>query len=504
MSISQNSFQSLCQHVQNTACLQSTLALLEWDQQTKLPSQGGAYRSRQITFLAGEIHRRQTDPKLIEMLEELSQSDAMNDTHGDFATTVREIKRDCEKKQKLPETLVQALAEATSTGQQVWVNARKENDFAQFAPHLEKIFELKRQQADAVGHGGDRYDALLDDYEPASSTEQVRNVLDELRKDLVPLVSEIAEAKKRPNSKLVHSSFPVAEQRTLGVEASKQIGFDFERGRIDVTHHPFCTELGPDDVRITTRYDDSFFNMSFFGTLHEAGHGIYEQGLRGDQYGLPTGKYCSLGIHESQSRLWENLVGRSRGFWSYFYGQTQSLFSSALADVSENDFYEAINVVEPSLIRVEADEATYNLHIIIRFELEIALLNQEITIAELPQAWNDKYREFLGISPPDDANGVMQDVHWSAGLVGYFPTYSLGNIFASQLFDAAEKELGELQPMFSRGEFAPLKNWLNAHVHQFGQSYKPMELMKKVTGQELDHQYLISHLRTKLAPIYGL
>lgn len=499
----ETAFSELRNEIRDVTYLKSTMAALEWDQQTKLPSGSFGYRAEQITFLAGEIHKRQTAPKLWELLCELSEDAQMTERHGDFAVTVRELKRECEKKKKLPKTLVEELASTTSTGQQVWIEAHKENDFKKFEPVLEKIFQLKRQECEAIGYEDQPYDVLLDDYEPATSTRRVEAVLNELKDELVPLVGKVAGASKKPDAGLLRRHYPVEAQREFGKLASTRIGFDYSKGRLDVAHHPFCTELGPNDTRITTRFDENFFSPSFFGTLHEAGHGIYEQGLRGDQYGLPTGKYCSLGIHESQSRMWENLVGRSRGFWDYFFGMAQERFPSALGNVAIDDFYGAINSVQPSLIRVEADEATYDLHIIIRFQLEIALINGELAIADLPDAWNEKYREFLGVEPDSDANGVLQDIHWSAGLVGYFSTYSLGNIYASQMFEAAETELGDLGQMFSRGEFLPLKNWLNENVHQYGQVYTADELIQKITGQPLDPKGLVKHLRFKLSQIYG-
>jgi carboxypeptidase Taq len=496
-------FSELRQSIREVTYLKSTMAALEWDQQTKMPPQGAKYRAEQTTFLAGELHRRQTNPRLMELLGELSQDSQMADRSSDFSVTIRELKRECEKKAKLPETLVKELASTTSLGQQVWIEARKENDFGKFAPVLEKIFELKRQECEAIGYSDQAYDVLLDDYEPATSTRQVEAVLNSLKDELVPLVAEIAEAKQRPDESLLRREFPVEAQKKFGRIASEQIGFDYQQGRLDIAHHPFCTELGPSDTRITTRYDRQFFSSSFFGTLHEAGHGIYEQGLRSDQYGMPPGKYCSLGIHESQSRMWENLVGRSRGFWDHYYATAQELFPESLGSVALDDFFSAINAVRPSLIRVEADEATYNLHIIIRFQLEKALINDELSVADLPNAWNEKYREFLGIEPETDADGVMQDIHWSAGLVGYFATYTLGNIYASQMFDAAEKELGDLSSQFAKGEFAKLKNWLNENVHQCGQTYRPDELIQRITSEPLNHANLMKHLHDKLAPIYG-
>ena len=494
----------LCKHVRETSYLQSTSALLEWDQQTKLPSGAGKYRSEQITFLAGQIHARRTDPRIGELIGELSQSPLAADETTDAGATIRELKREYDKRIKLPTSLVEELARAASVGQSMWVKARKENDFVNFAPQLKKIFELKKSQAEALGYDDCPYDALLDEYEPGGKTAEVSEVLDALRVELVPLVAEIKDSSVTPQTEILKRKFPVDAQKVFGREASEKIGFEYDRGRLDITHHPFCTETGPNDCRITTRYDENFFNSAFFGTLHEAGHGIYEQGLRGDHYGLPPGQYCSLGIHESQSRLWENLVGRSISFWQHFYPRAQQLFPEALADVPLNDFYQAINSVSPSLIRVEADEATYNLHIIIRFQLEQAIINGDLDTDDLPAAWNEKYETYLGITPPSDADGVLQDVHWSAGLVGYFPTYSLGNLYASQFFDTANNELGDLDLKFREGDFGGLKKWLNEKIHHHGKCLSGPELGRQVTGKEISHDLLIKQLREKLSPIYGL
>ena len=504
MSDIQTTFDEACTRARQARYLESTMALLEWDQQTKLPTEGGTYRAEQITFLAGEIHRHKTAPEFGELISELAESDLAADKHSDAGATIAGLKRDFDRKSKLPQDLVENLARECSLGQQVWIKARAADDFSVFAPNLKTIFKLKREEADAIGFEDQPYDALLDEYEPGAKTAEVARVLDELKDDLVPLVESIAGSKKKPDTDILRRNYPTASQEKFSKHASSKIGFDYNRGRLDITHHPFCTGLGPDDVRITTRYDESFFNSAFFGTLHEAGHGIYEQGLRGEHYGLAPGDYCSLGIHESQSRMWENLVGRSAPFWNHFYGAAQTEFPAALGDVSQENFFAAVNDVRPSLIRVEADELTYNLHIIIRFQLEQQVLNGEIEIDDLPSAWNEKYQNYLGIQPASDANGVLQDVHWSAGLVGYFPTYSLGNIYASQFFNAATDELGDLRPMFAKGEFLPLKEWLNKTVHSRGKCYLATELGQLVTGNGLDHKPLIKHLRDKMAPIYGL
>ena len=497
-------FERLCQYARQTAILESTLGLLEWDERTKMPSLAGSYRAEQIAHLTGMVHRRKTDPQLGAWLAELQAGPVTQDRHSDVGATIRELQRQFSRLVRVPGRLVEELSRTAVLAQQRWVEARRANDFASFLPLLEQVVRLTREKADALGFVNCRYDALLEDYEPGQTTAQIARVLESLRADLVPLVSELADAPRRPRMEILRRPFAVAQQEALSRRAAAAIGFDFERGRLDVTAHPFCCGAGPSDCRITTRYDERYFPTAFFGVLHEAGHGLYEQGLRADQYGLPPGAAASLGIHESQSRLWENFVGRSRPFWEYLFPSAQQAFPESLADVSLDDFYFAINDVRPSLIRVEADEATYNLHIIVRFELEQALLNEELPVAELPGAWVQKYREYLGIEPPDDAQGVMQDVHWSAALIGYFPTYALGNLYAAQLFESAEQALGGLSAHLARGEFRPLLEWLRHAIHQRGQCYSAGELVAEVTGRALSHQPLLAHLRRKFRPLYGL
>lgn len=427
----ESSYELLCQHTRETAILESVQGLLEWDERTLMPPDAGEYRAEQITYLSRLIHERRTDPRIGDWLDVLTSSDLASDRHSESGTTIRQLKRDYDKRRRLPVRLVEELTAACVLGQQGWVKARAANDFAMFAPLLERIVALKREQAEALGYVDHPYDALLDEYEPAARTADVARVLEGLREELAPFVASIMGSGRRPRVEVLKRRFPSAAQEAFGKSAAATIGFEFQRGRLDVTHHPFCSGVGPKDCRITTRYDEQFFPQAFFGILHEAGHGIYDQGLRVEQYGLPPGTYVSLGIHESQSRLWENLVGRSRPFWECFYPRAQAAFPDALSDVSLDDFHFAINDVRPSLIRVEADEATYNLHIIVRFELEQSLLKGDLQVAELPIAWREKYRKLLGIEPPDAASGVLQDIHWSAGLIGYFPTYSLGNLYAA-------------------------------------------------------------------------
>ncbi len=501
---SNGAFDKLCQHVRETALLESVTELLGWDERTMLPPAGGDYRAEQISYLSGLVHQRHTDARMGEWLAELADSPLASDQNSDTGATIRHIRRDYEKRVKLPQSLVEELARLSVLGQQAWVKARKNDDFKSFQPLLEKIVKLKREQADAIGYEDCAYDALLDDYEPEERTANVTKVLTALREDLVPLVAEIADSNRAAPVDILTRRYPVAVQESFGKSAAAKIGFDFERGRLDVTHHPFCCGVGPNDCRITTRYNERHFPGAFFGILHEAGHGIYDQGLRNDWFGLPPGSAVSLGIHESQSRMWENFVGRSNAFWQYFYGRAQEAFPEALGDVPLDDFYFAVNDVRPSLIRVEADEATYNLHIIVRFELEQALLNGDLQPADLPDAWNEKYEQYLGIQPPNNADGVLQDVHWSSTAIGYFPTYSLGNLYAAQFFEQADKDLGGLSDQFARGEFQPLREWLTTNIYHRGRCYSPAELAQTITGRPLSHKPLIKYLRSKLAPLYGL
>jgi carboxypeptidase Taq len=497
-------YEQLLQHFREVALLASVESLLGWDERTQLPSAANEYRAEQMTLLTGMIHARRTDPRVGQWLTELEASPLAADPASDTGATLRELRRQYDKRIRLPQALVEEMTRTSVRAQHAWVEARRKNDYASFRPWLEKTYVLKRQEADCLGHQGCRYDALLDVYEPGETTAGVTATLAGLRAELVPLVAQIAGSGRAPDRTILARRYPVDAQRAFSESVAARLGFSFNRGRLDVTAHPFCTATGPHDCRITTRYEPEFFPCAFFGTLHEAGHGMYDQGLPPDHFGLPLGEATSLGIHESQSRMWENLVGRSQAFWEHFYPQAQAAFPEALGRTPREAFYFAVNDVQPSLIRVEADEATYNLHILIRFELERALLDDNLAVADLPAAWNARYREYLGIEPPNDADGVLQDVHWSAGLVGYFPTYSLGNLYAAQLFEQAEQDVGPLDEQFRRGEFAPLLAWLRALIHGHGQRYSAAQLAQRITGRALSHEPLMRHLRRKLGPLYGI
>jgi carboxypeptidase Taq len=500
----QTAFEALCQHARQTSLVESIESTLCWDERCMLPSEAGEHRAEQIAYLSGVVHQRMTDPRVGEWLAILVDSDLAADPHGDSGTTIRQLKREFDKQTKLPQDLVEELSRVSVMGQRCWAAARKNDDFAAFAPLLTRIIDLTKQKAECYGYTDHIYDALLDDYEPMETTANVAALLRELREELAPLVQRIVESPRQPNLDILTQEFPIEQQRRVVAEAAQRIGFDFSRGRLDETDHPFCTDIGPDDCRITTRYRLNDFGDGFFSVMHEAGHGIYQQGLRTEQFGLPPGSAVSLAIHESQSRLWENLVGRSASFWRHYYPEVRSAFPAALGDVDIDDFVFAINNVRPSLIRTEADEATYNLHIIIRFELEQDLLTGALDVADLPEAWNAKYEQMLGIRPDSDANGVLQDVHWSGAAIGYFSTYALGNLHAAQFFEQARTDLGDLDAQFAKGEFEPLLTWLREKIHRPGQCYPAAELIERVTGKPLSCEPLVRHLKHRFGGLYGI
>lgn len=490
------SYQWLAEHSRETAYLRSVKKLIAWDQRTFIPEKGHAHRAGQLATLAKLIHERDTDPRMGEQLSKVEGSELTRDPESAAAVNIREWRRAYDLNTKIPQELAVALTRASAEGQTVWERARPANDWQTFQPYLERIVALKQEQAQALGYKTEPYDPLLDLYEVGETAAGVAAIFAPLREATINLLQEIPAKFRHPDTGIVRRHFPKDLQERFAKAAAAKIGYDFAAGRLDVTAHPFSTGVGPGDARITTRYDEHFFPMAFFGTLHEAGHAMYNLGLPEEHWGAPRGEPISLAIHESQSRLWENLVGRSREFWIHFFPAAQEMFA-ALDGVSPDAFYRAVNHVQPSLIRVEADEVTYNLHIIFRFELERALIKGDLAAADLPGAWSDKVKEFLGLTVPDYADGVMQDVHWSGGHIGYFPTYTLGNLYAAQFFAKAQEELGDLGEMFARGEFAPLLSWLRKNIHAQGSRYRPRDLVKAVTGKELDAGYLLNYLQQK-------
>ena len=498
-------YDQLIGELKETALLGSCASVLSWDEQTYLPPAGAEHRANQLSLLAGMVHERATSERLGELLSELDGSGELGEENSAAAVNVREARRSYLRATKLPRRFVEELAHVATLAQQAWIDARKKSDFKAFLPWLEKVVALKREEAETIGYGdGVAYDALLDEYEPGATTAGVSAVFAPLRDEMVKLAAAIRESGRQPDASVLTRRYPAEEQREFGMEAARKIGFDFNAGRLDVAAHPFCSSFGPGDCRLTTRYDEHHFPGAFFGILHEAGHGMYEQGLDNGAYGTPMGDHASLGIHESQSRLWENFVGRGRPFWQHFYPLLRAAFSEALTGVPLDDFYAAVNDVRPSFIRVEADEVTYNLHIMVRFELEQPLIAGELEAADVPGAWNETFSRYLGITPPDDSQGCLQDIHWSGGLVGYFPTYALGNMCAAQFFAAARQSLGDLESMFARGEFEPFKTWLNENIHRLGKQYRADRLVEVVTGELLSHEPLAAQLHAKFGELYGL
>ncbi len=519
---SQAEVERVFQHIRETAMLEATQALLEWDERTGLPEGAGAYRAEQITQLSGMIHERKIEAEYSQRLTSLN--DKLDSLGLSFAesSSIRLLHRDYQRNKRLPTSLVQAISKACVLGQQAWEKARHADDWKMFKPNLEEIIKLKREEAQLLSEGGNLYDALLDQYEMGTRSEPSRvagqgtstegqqtesnmtDVFAKLRDGLRELINKLGDSKNPPKGECWKRPVEVDRQKVINRWAAESIGYSFQRGRLDETSHPFCTTLGPNDCRILTRYDREYFPTAFYGTLHEAGHGMYEQGLPTDWYGLPAGRYAGLGVHESQSRLWENMVGRSEAFWTWAAPKIAQQAGGSWTGLKPRELFRDANLVSPSLIRVEADEATYNLHILIRFELEQRLIKQELTVADAPDAWNERYKHYLGITPPNHADGILQDVHWSAGLVGYFPTYTLGNLYAAQLMQAARRDLGDLNAMFAKGEFKPLLEWLRHQVHTHGASHKPSELIRNACGRPLDHQPLLDYLRTKLFDVYEI
>ncbi len=498
-----DAYPELFRHARELTLLQSCAAVLGWDQQTYMPDAGADLRGDQLALLAKLAHERATAPRLGELLATCEASPF--EPGSVEAANVRELRHGHDRAVKLPARLVEELAKVTTAAQQAWQTARSANDFPLFRPHLEAVMRLKREEADAVGWTGHRYDALLDEYEPGCTAAELTPLFAGLTRNLAPLVKAVADSGVTPPDVLARD-WPTDRQKLFAESAAAAVGFDFAAGRLDTTAHPFCSAFGPGDCRLTTRYKPRAFNEAFFGVLHEAGHGMYEQGLPADQFGSPCGAYCSLGVHESQSRLWENQVGRGRAFWRHFFPRLRQAFPAATVGVTLDQWELAVNAVRPSLIRVEADEATYNLHVALRFELELALLDGSLAVADLPGAWAEKVRAYLGLAVPTDREGCLQDIHWSFGGVGYFPTYTLGNLLAAQLMRAATAQLGAdtLDASVAAGDFRPLLDWLRTNVHGHGRRYRAAELCRQATGVELSPEPFLTGLREKLSRLYGV
>lgn len=500
----ENAFEKFKKQLIELSYLKSTIAILDWDEQTYMPIKGSGIRAQTNAFLAGFLHEKFTSSEFGKLLQEvkvLHETGKLNDSQQ---VIFREVYREWEREMKLPGEFVTTLAQTTSEAHHIWAVARKNNDFKSFLPFLKKIVELKKQEAKYIGYQGSPYDALLDTYEPGLTAAQLDEIFKPLKEFLIPFIKSIKNSKIKIGRKIIQGKFPIQKQQELLDLLAQKMEFPLDRSRIDISAHPFTTNFNADDVRITVKFDPSDIMPAVGSLIHEMGHAFYELGIPSENFGTPLGESVSLGIHESQSRVWENQIGKSRAFWKYFYPGLRKIFPQPFKLVSLDQFYRAINMSKPSLIRIESDEVTYNLHIIIRYELERALIEDKIKVEDMPRLWNEKVKEYLGIKVPDDANGVLQDVHWSGGAIGYFPTYSLGNLYSAQFFRAAKKAIPDLEGQVAKGDFSKFHQWLTKNIHLHGKYYSAAALVKKVTGEELDSKYFIEYIKQKYSDIYKL
>jgi carboxypeptidase Taq len=496
--------QTLKMRLAEVVDLQRSAALLSWEQQTYMPPGGAKARAEQLATLQGLAHRLFITDEIGGLVKELSNSSEQWSYDSNEASLMRFVARQYERERKVPSELVAELASTTALAQEAWALARQNDDYSMFQPHLRRVIELTRQQAECFAPYSHLYDPLLDKYEPGMKTSEVQKMFTGIKDELIELVNKINSRTGAVKNEILYGDFDIDRQREFGLCIAKKFGYDLDRGRQDETLHPFCTHFSIDDVRITTRFDNRFLPSALFGTMHEVGHALYEQGISSElnRTGMDTG--VSLGVHESQSRLWENLVGRSRSFWMYFFPKLQSVFPDEFGEVTQDEFYRAINRCEPSLIRVEADEVTYNLHIIIRFELELELLSGDLHLNDLPGAWREKYKNYLGVAPHNDADGVLQDIHWSIGAIGYFATYTIGNLLSVQLFDCVQTEIIDLEADISKGNFDSLLHWLRENIYCHGSKFTPVELVERVTGKSMDSRPYLNYLQNKYSDIYNL
>src|SRR4051812_39943230 len=499
--MSQAAFDDLRQRLAEISDLGKTMALLGWDQQVMMPSGGAAIRAEQLATVGRIAHTKFISAEVGRLLDDLRDFGEQHEYDSFEASLIRVASRDWEKASKVPPDLRAEMARSASLAQPVWVAARRDNDFSAFLPVLRKNLDLRKRYIECFEVGDEPYDIVLDDYERGMKTAEVRRIFDYLKEHQAPLVKEIAEA---GGNERRATDFPVDRQKTFELEVVREFGYTDDAWRLDPTVHPFASGTGITDIRITTRYFPDRLE-GLFGTMHEFGHGLYEHQIDPALERSPLARGVSLGMHESQSRMWENLVGRSAAFWRRFFPRLQELHPDALKGYDADTWYREVNAVVPSLIRVEADEATYNLHIILRFELEQAMLNDEFPLEQLPEEWNRRMYEYLGIDVPTDTEGVLQDVHWSMGGIGYFPTYALGNLISAQIWERVTADLPDLDEQFEQGEFGPLRDWLREHLHRHGRKFTPSETLERVVGTaEIDPEPYVRYLREKLASIYGI
>ncbi|WP_049968024.1 carboxypeptidase M32 [Haloferax prahovense] len=495
---SESAYDQLLQKYKRIANVENAGGILSWDQQVMMPDEGTPARSQQMSALSALSHELLTDDEFGELLDSAEADDPTDEQ----ADVLRELRRDYERAARVPNDLVEKISAASSEAIPAWKQAKAEDDFETFAPHLEKHVELKRQYAEHIDPDRDPYEVLFEDYEPCLPLEQAEEILAEVREVLVPMIEDIRESDVDLAVDAFEGEFPEEDQETLVRDGLSTLGYPWERGRLDTAPHPFSSGT-QFDARVTTRYDESDVLGSLFSTVHEFGHALYTLGLPDEHYATPLGENRNLSVHESQSRLWENHVGRSRAFWRHFLPTLEDRFPEVDATVEEA--YEAANqVYDDNLIRVEADELTYHLHIVIRFELERELIAGDLAVEDVPEAWNDKYEEYLGIRPDTDSEGCLQDIHWAYGNFGYFPTYSLGSIMAAQLFAAAEEDIDDLDGKLADGEFGDLREWLRENVHQHGRRYETNDLVKRATGEDFAADDFLGYVESKYGSLYDL
>jgi carboxypeptidase Taq len=492
-------YEKLTARSREIALIGNASALLGWDQETYMPSKAVAYRAEQLSYLAGLSHQLSTSAEFGEWLAVAESEQSSWPADDERRANVREWRRDYDRATRTPADLVTELARVSALSREAWLAARQKSDYSHFQPWLDKIIALNKRQADCWGWTETPYNALLDAYEPGSNAADLTALFADLRQTLVNLLPAAMKRTGSVDPAKLRGDYPVEAQQKFNRAVAEAMGFDFEAGRIDPTTHPFCSGMGFGDCRLTTRYDEHDFTSSLFSIMHEAGHGLYEQGLRAEVYGTPLGGSVSLGIHESQSRLWENQIGRSRVFWEYWYPRACEFFPGLKERVSLDEFWTIINHVEPSYIRTESDEVTYNLHIILRFELEKALVEGTLAAADVPAAWNSRFKELFGIEVKTPNEGCLQDIHWSLGGLGYFPTYTLGNLNAAQLFRTALRQNAGLEQEIAQGRYTRLLAWLRQNIHQHGRRYLPDNLMKLATGEPTRAQYFGDYLRAKFS-----
>jgi carboxypeptidase Taq len=486
------------------ADLRNVAQLLDWDQQTMMPPGGAPARAETVATVQGISHEMFISDETGRLIEAAGAHLDGAPADSDEASLIRVTRRQWDKARRVPSELAADLARASSVGQQAWVAAREDSDFAGFVPYLERNFELIRRYIDCFDGFDCPYDVVLDDYEPGGRTRDVARLFDELKGELRPMIAEVEQHHDRVDDSLLYGDFPVDRQRRLVRWLLEQMGFDRSAWRIDDAVHPFATGFSNHDVRITTRWDGSFLPTSVYGAMHECGHGLYEEGIAQSLQRTPLGHAESLALHESQSRLWENMVGRGRPFCGVLAPRIVDVFGDSVSALNAETLYRAVNRVAPSLIRVEADEVTYGLHIIVRFELEQELVDGRLAIRDLPEAWNARYREYLGVEVPDDAHGVLQDVHWASGLIGYFPTYALGNLIAGQMFQRAHADLPDLDAQLGAGDLHGLREWLREHVHRHGAKFSSSELLDRLVGGPIAVGPFVDYLKAKLSQVYDL